>query len=279
MILSIITINRNNASGLKKTLESVNRQTCKDFEHIVIDGASTDSSVDEILKAEDASVNRRWVSEPDSGIYNAMNKGIRMAEGKYIQILNSGDTLASGSVVEQMSDQLKSNNYPQILVGNMLKSMPDGRILLDRGPELNRPMSFLDFYNGTVNHSPAYIKRELFEKYGYYDESLKVVSDWKWYTKVIAFGGIQPVFVDVDVTLFDMTGISESNLTLTREEKRRETEKMVPKCVLDDYDRFSGYISMMERLKRHPMVYKTVWVMERCLFKIEKRKNRKCCTQ
>ena len=91
MKLSILTINRNNAAGLEKTMKSVTDQTFKEFEYIVIDGASTDGSVEVVKNLESGFAHLKWISESDSGIYNAMNKGIRMASGDYIQILNSAD--------------------------------------------------------------------------------------------------------------------------------------------------------------------------------------------
>ena len=122
MKLSIITINRNNATGLKKTMQSVAAQTYKDFEYIVVDGASTDGSVDVIKKYEQQFVYLKWVSEPDLGIYNAMNKGIRMASGDYIQILNSGDIFAASDVTERMLAALgKQKKGADILYGNMIK--------------------------------------------------------------------------------------------------------------------------------------------------------------
>ena len=97
MKLTIITINKNN-EGLRQTMESVVSQSCKDFEYIVIDGASTDRSV-EIIKQYAAKNTIDWVSEPDQGIYNAMNKGIAKAKGEYINFMNSGDTLYDSKVV------------------------------------------------------------------------------------------------------------------------------------------------------------------------------------
>ena len=112
MKLSLITINRNNVAGLEKTLQSVADQTFKEFEYIVIDGASTDGSVEVIKKYEFCFAHLKWVSESDSGIYNAMNKGLRMASGEYIQILNSGDGLAAPDVTEKMLDELeKAGGY------------------------------------------------------------------------------------------------------------------------------------------------------------------------
>ena len=97
MKLSIITINLNNASGLEKTIQSVINQTYKDFEFIVIDGASTDGSV-EVIKKYSSGINY-WVSESDTGIYNAMNKGIRKAQGEYCLFLNSADYLFSPNLI------------------------------------------------------------------------------------------------------------------------------------------------------------------------------------
>ena len=102
MRLSIITINRNNAAGLEKTMLSVAAQTYKELEYIVIDGASTDGSVEVIKKLEPGFAHLKWVSEPDAGIYNAMNEGIRLAAGVYIQILNSADAMAAPDVTERM---------------------------------------------------------------------------------------------------------------------------------------------------------------------------------
>ena len=180
MTLTIITINRNNAAGLDKTLRSVASQTCKDFEYIVVDGASTDGSV-EVIRSFKALFGGhfKWISEPDKGIYNAMNMGIGMATGDYLQFLNSGDCLAPEDVTQQrMLRTLEPNEYSSILYGNMLKDIPDGKILRDRC-FAGRKISFPGFYTGTLNHSPAYIRRNLFEKYGRYDENLRIVSDWK----------------------------------------------------------------------------------------------------
>lgn len=275
MRLSIITINKNNVHDLSKTLESVASQTCKDFEHVIIDGESTDNSVD-VIKNYESSLSTlktphsiKWISEPDKGIYNAMNKGIRMASGGYVQFLNSGDCLADATVVERMLGSLEENNFPSILYGNMLKVFKDGKILNDKC-FAGQDISFLGFYTGTLNHSSALIKRSLFEKYGFYDESLRIVSDWKWYLQAIALGEEMPVYADINVTLFDMNGISETNKNLDKIERRKVLEELIPASILKDYDDFAFPIDQIKRLKRHPWAYKVVWFIERCLFKVEK---------
>lgn len=275
MRLSIVTINRNNALGLEKTLQSVASQTYKKFEYIIIDGASTDGSAEVIKKYEAKFAHLKWVSEPDAGIYNAMNKGICTASGDYIQILNSGDCLASDDVTERMLSALERTGHPSILYGNMVKCFSDGRKLKDKG-FAGQEITLLGMYTGTLNHDPTYIRRTLFEKYGYYDESLKIVSDWKWYLQVVVLNGEKPQYVDIDVTLFDMSGISETNKDLDRAERKKVLERLFPKAVLADYERYAFPIEQIKRLQRHPWAYRMVWFLERCLFKVEKANLRKC---
>lgn len=281
--LSIITINRNNAEGLRKTLTSVAAQTYLDIEHIIIDGASTDGSVEIIKKYAERPVTDNcspltviWSSEPDKGIYNAINKGIRKATGEYIQILNSGDILASADVTERMFVALDSLNAKRsslnedavgIFYGNMIKKdFATGKIINKSGyiePSLRT------FYSGTLNHDCCYIRRDLFRQYGFYDESLKIVSDWKWFLQVIGLGSIQPQYMDLDVTVFDASGISETNLELRNEERRRVLEQMLPPTILWDYDHHAFDAEQMNRLRRHHL-YGLVYFMERVLFKLEK---------
>ena len=360
MKLSIITINYNNAEGLRRTLASVAAQTYRDIEHIIIDGGSTDGSVDVIREYENTikrsvtiehpTIQVKWSSEPDRGIYNAMNKGIEIALGHrvvnainrselvedknkgieiaigkrvvnalnrselvednhtsniihntsenhtpytihhtpslcddhYIQILNSGDLLAAPDVTERMMAALSSLNTKHstlnknavgILYGNMIKEWQDGRRVKDTcGNELYTPESFLYFYKGTLNHDCAYIRRDLFEKYGLYNEQMKICSDWEWYVRAIALGGEKPVYTNIDVTIFDMTGISESsgkNAELIKKERREYLESILPESVLRDYDNFSFPVLQYQRLKKYH-VWGIVYFMERVLFKIEK---------
>lgn len=266
MKLSIITINKNNAAGLRRTLESVATQTYNEIEHIIVDGASTDDSI-EVIKAyaSQSARNIVWSSEPDKGIYQAMNKGIAKATGEYVQILNSGDILAAPDVTERMMAVMVSK--PEIAYGNMIKSdFATGRIILKSG-EIE--CSMLSFYKGTLNHDCCYIRRDLFEHFGLYDESLHIVSDWKWFVNAIVFGGVQPVYADIDVTVFDASGVSETNLALREQERRDELSKMLPAAVLRDYERYSFPIEQYERLHKHHL-WGLTWFMERVLFKLEK---------
>lgn len=316
MKLSIITINYNNAEGLRKTLASVAAQTYAEIEHIIVDGGSTDGSVDIIreyadnqvigeehpmmqassgtpprleVKGEEnsiADINAstpytlhhtpsahvvRWISEPDKGIYNAMNKGIRMATGEYIEILNSGDILFDSQVTQRMIEHLDQINAERkeslgILYGNMIKVNAQGQVV---GKSGYTEYSLRQFYSSTLNHDCAYIRRDLFEEYGLYDENLKIVSDWKWYLQVIGLGRVKPEYVDIDVTIFDDGGISETNLSLRNAERRKVLEELLPPAVLWDYDTHAFEMEQMKRLRRRNM-YWMVYLIERTLFKLEK---------
>ena len=287
MKLSIITINYNNADGLRRTVDSVAAQTYRNIEHIIVDGASTDGSVNVIREYESANHSSAhlltviWSSEPDKGVYNAMNKGICKATGDYIQILNSGDILAAPDVTERMvaalttfNIQYSTENGIHILYGNMLKSY-DGKTIINRdtcGNGLYTPESFLYFYNGTLNHDCAYIRRDLFDKYGLYNEDMKICSDWEWYIKAIALGGEKPIYTNIDVTVFDMNGISESggkNAELIKKERRAYLESILPASVLHDYDLFSFPVLQYQRLKKYHL-WGAVYFVERVLYKLEK---------
>ncbi len=264
MKLSIITINFNNAPGLRKTIESVVNQTSNDFEYIIIDGGSKDGSVDAIRKYEDNIT--YWISEPDTGIYNAMNKGIKAAKGEYCQFLNSGDTLVAADVTEKMLHDFPGTS---IIIGNMLKNLPFGKILSDKGTGNKKP-TFLTFYRATLNHSPAYIKHNLFEKYGYYDENLKIVSDWKFYLITVGLNNEEVTYRDIDMTLFDMDGISNSNMELVKQERKKVLEEMVPANILADYNNNLRNILQAKRINRYRLTRFIFWLIERILFEWEK---------
>ena len=278
MNLSIITINYNNAQGLIKTFNSVLTQTYTQFEHVIVDGASTDNAIEIIQQYEKDATARGikvvWISEKDKGIYNAMNKGIRMASGEYMQILNSGDCLAADTVVADMFAALKENECPEILYGNMLKTVDWKTYQRDNcGANSDyTPNSFLYFYKGTLNHDCAYIKRSLFEKFGYYNEKMKICSDWEWYVRAIVFGNISPIYVNIDVTIFDMNGVSESagkNKHIIQRERSEYLASAFPNAVINDYNNYSFVLLQYQRLKKYHL-WSFVRFMERVLFKLEK---------
>ena len=273
MILSIITINWNNADGLEKTMRSVVKQNEKEFEYVVVDGGSTDESV-EVIKKYALQREIVWSSERDNGIYNGMNKGIQKARGEYIMILNSGDYLADDNVVGCLLKSIESDGYPSVYYGNIIKIWPDGKTLIDH--QIEGEISMISFYSGTLNPDGAMIKKSLFEKYGYFDESMKICSDWAWLMNVLALHGETSKRCSINTIYFDMTGVSEGgekSLKTIKSERRQVLEKALPAAILADYDKYATDIRMMQRIRRHKGAYKLVYIIERTLFKMEKRNN------
>ena len=219
MKISIITINYNNADGLRRTIASVVAQTYLEKEYIIIDGYSTDGSQDEIKKHEEKIA--YWISEPDSGIYNAMNKGIRQATGDYCIFMNSGDVFFSPTVLLEASAYLKSGK--DIYNGNSVY-LKNRRISWYR--KGNRDNSIPFFYRTSICHQASFIKTSLLKDIEY-DESLKIASDWKfWLVACRRHSSFEAI--DVNVCCFEVGGISSNKDIVTRERKRVLDELLSP---------------------------------------------------
>lgn len=230
--LSIITINYNNAAGLKKTLDSVAAQTYTDFEHIIVDGASTDGSVNEIISYSQSPIANRykitWISEPDTGIYNAMNKGVRMAKGEYTLMLNSGDYLVDNHVIEKIIPLLDSTD---IIQGNTIEEYPD-KTMRNRGYG-DSDIDLFDVMNGHFLHQAAFCRKGLFARYGMFDESYKVGGDTKFFMNCLGVNNATFKYIDIDVSNYDLTGISASQdkqvVTIRNEELVRIYDELFSK--------------------------------------------------
>jgi glycosyltransferase involved in cell wall biosynthesis len=200
MKLSIITINKDNASGLQKTIETVVSQSFTDFEYIVIDGNSTDGSVDIIKQYADKIT--YWVSEPDKGIYNAMNKGILKASGEYCQFLNSGDSLVDDDILKKVFDE---NLQEDIIYGDVFRLSKNGDRSLANIPE---KWTLITFLNETISHSAAFIRRQLFSEISLYDEELNIVSDWVFFVIAIVINNKSYIHLPYCITIFESWGVS-----------------------------------------------------------------------
>lgn len=226
--ISVITINYNNLEGLKKTVESVVNQTWQEFEYIVIDGESTDGSKAFIESHSDKI--DYWVSESDEGIYNAMNKGILKASGEYLLFLNSGDHFFDKGVLNECVQHIQK--YDLIYFNLQMISATSTKIA--SYPESLR---FSDLYFGSLPHPATFIKKTLFEKVGFYDENLKIVSDWKFF--ILALFKYHCTYIKINKTIstFYADGIS-TNKDNSRE--RNQVLKEYFKEYILDYQVFSA---------------------------------------
>ncbi|RZK45098.1 MAG: glycosyltransferase [Hymenobacter sp.] len=178
MKLSIITISYNNEADLEQTIKSVLEQTWSAFEYIIIDGGSTDKSA-EIIEGYQSKLTY-WVSEPDQGIYHAMNKGISRATGEYLLMLNAGDFLAETDVLERV---FATNAHQEdLLVGDVHRTA-NGEIFQDS--QYAAPLTFSFFRKTSISHQATFIKRSLHDTVGLYDEGLRFSSDWKFFVLAI----------------------------------------------------------------------------------------------
>lgn len=198
--ISIITINYNNKKGLDKTIQSVMSQTQTDYEFIIIDGASTDGS-SELIESYAEKLDY-WISEPDSGVYNAMNKGIKIANGEFVIFMNSGDTFYSNSVLEKVNPLL--GDEFDIYYGDNYKIKPNSK----RKKTYPEKLSFSFFYSSCINHQSTFIRKQLFFDYFLYDENFKIVSDWEFFIYIICIENRPYKYLQMTICNYDFTGIS-----------------------------------------------------------------------
>jgi glycosyltransferase involved in cell wall biosynthesis len=198
--LSIITINRNNAAGLEKTIQSVVMQTFEDFEYILIDGASTDTSIEVIKKYSNNFT--YWVSEPDTGICNAVNKGLKIARGDYCLLLNSGDWLIGPSTLKEVFKEISELGKAGVYYSDCLRS--DNT--LDKTTRELTATSFI--FGCSINTQNAIIDRSLIYKIGFFNEALKIVSDKEFWLKAIWIHKERFIHIKTNIAIYDITGIS-----------------------------------------------------------------------
>lgn len=235
--LSIITINLNNASGLMKTVDSVDQQCYTDYELIIIDGASSDNSLEIIKEFQTKAkfndpIKYKWISEPDNGIYHAMNKGISLAQGDYCFFLNSGDYLVSDKTIESI---FRKDPKADILFGNLIicnENEITGKV---RG---KKEITFLDLYcSNVVKHQSSFIRRSVFHEYGFYDDKLRIVADWEFFLRTLGFHDVSYEFIDLDVAFFDNNGLSSNSNEITAKERKLVIQKYLSPLMIPDYEK------------------------------------------
>lgn len=210
MKISIITTTFNSADTIRDTMESVLSQTHTDFEHIIIDGGSKDDTIDIIQEYEPRYKGRlKWVSEPDKGIYEAMNKGIKMATGDVIGTLNSDDFYTSSVVLACINQAINDVDavYADIHFvdpHNLSKSV---RYYSSRSFHPSKmKMGFMPA------HPSFYCKRSVYDKIGLYDTSFRVAADFEWLLRAIYIKGIKTKYLPIDFVTMRTGGASTKGL-------------------------------------------------------------------
>ena len=231
--LSIITVNFNNANGLQRTINSVLEQEYKDLEFIVIDGNSTDSSL-QIIKEHQSNITK-WISESDTGAYHAMNKGVALAEGTYVLFLNSGDYFHGPEVLKENEIHFSGSDF----ICFDIEVIGGDKSFIKRHPD-SLQLSYL--YYKTFAHQSTFIKRTLFDRVGHYDESLKIVADWKFFIHAAVYFRSTYKAVHNVLSVYNLDGMSA---TAEGTFKRRDERE---KILRDDFPLFLGDYENLNKL-------------------------------
>ncbi len=224
--ISIVTINYNNANGFKKTAKSVINQSFIDKEFIVIDGKSTDRSI-EFIKLFKSKIDY-WESEVDNGIYHAMNKGINRASGEYLLFLNSGDWL-----VEDVLCGIDWENLSEdIIYFNMHRYYAPNNIQTQIYPE---KLTLKQFINSNIGHQATFIKRSLFNTLGLYNVQYKFHGDFDFWLNALICNNCTYKYYPANLSYYDMNGLTSRYNHESKQERNEILLKYVPVRILEDY--------------------------------------------
>lgn len=243
MKISIITATYNSGATLRDTMESVLRQTFQDIEYLVIDGASKDNTREIIQEYEPRFEGKmRWVSEPDEGIYDAMNKGIAMATGDVVGILNSDDFYTSETVLELLASALMSTGADAVY-GDIHFVDPEDLLKNVRyysSKSFRRWMMRLGFMPA---HPSFYCRREIYERYGAFDCTYKVAADFENLLRLIFVHKIKTCYVPVDCVTMRTGGASTAGIS---------SHKQILKDHLKAYRKNGVYSNVVLESLRYP---------------------------
>ena len=204
--LSLITVSLNSQKIIKRTIDSINNQTSKEFETIYVDGKSNDETIDIIKK--NYRVNDKLIVESDKGSYEAMNKGIKAANGYIIGILNSGDTLAKNNIIEKIITYFE-NNEDDIIYGHSLVFKKDKIVRRNISPEFNEQLMFNGWF---PSHQSIYIKKKIYEEYNFYNTRFKISSDYDFFLKVVLSKKFKINLLDEYIVNFYLGGKSNKSI-------------------------------------------------------------------
>ena len=213
MKISLITITYNSGETLADTIQSVLNQTYTDIEYILVDGASKDNTVSIIKQYEPLFEGRmKWISEPDKGLYDAMNKGIRMSTGDIVGILNSDDFFTSNDILKKNANAFQQDIQLDAVYGDVHFVHPSNlnkSVRYYSSEIFKRSLMKLGFMPA---HPSFYIRRKCFEKYGLYKTDYKIAADFEFLLRVIYKEKIQTQYLPIDMVTMRTGGASTSGL-------------------------------------------------------------------
>lgn len=201
--ITIITVVYNGAVTIEQTISSVVNQIYPNIEFIIVDGGSTDGTV-EIIQRYSKKISK-WISEPDNGIYDAMNKGVALATGEYVEIIGADDCLCSYDVMVRVAEQLNEN----VDILSCYQYGVDEKLGLETLIKNDLARDKKTYHGGMIPHGSMFVKRSLFDRYPF-DTEYKVVSDYKFFLQCYYDQDINFKYVDLPVVYFSMAGVSNT---------------------------------------------------------------------
>lgn len=207
MKISIITVCYNSSSTIEETFKSVEQQTYHDIEYIVIDGGSTDGTVDLIKKNQH--IIDKWVSEPDKGLYDAMNKGIKMSTGEYVGIINADDIFFDVDVISKVADFF-CKNHLDASIGNVVQYRDDGKIIRKYNSKKWLPSKLKIGF--MPPHPSIFIRRAIYQKLGGYKLNFAIGADFELVTRYFLKNAISWKYFDISTHRMLIGGLSSSGL-------------------------------------------------------------------
>lgn len=215
-MISIITVTYNSQKTIRDTIQSVLRQTCKEIEYIIVDGASSDGTMDIVKEYEPLFDGRmHYVSEPDSGIYDAMNKGIKMSSGDVVGIINSDDFFTNNDVLEAVAESFNNNDI-DALYGDIHFVKSDNLEQCTRYFSSKYFRPWLLRFGFMPAHPSFYCRKTVYEKYGLYDLEYHTSSDFEMMVRLFAVNQIKAKYVNKDFVTMREGGESTAGLASKR---------------------------------------------------------------
>jgi glycosyltransferase involved in cell wall biosynthesis len=206
ILVSIITVCYNAADSIEKTIISVLSQSHQNIEYIIVDGKSSDDTID-IVKKYEKKISK-IISEADDGIYHAMNKAVKYAHGDWIYFLNSGDLLYNNEIVQNVMNSYIENKTVEIIYGDI--------VVYDHGDhelqEMYRSTSFHIMTRGGINHQAIFAKTKLFQQSEPFDLNYRVFADYNWLLKSVYVCGAKLHYISQPIALYQKDGFSKKNL-------------------------------------------------------------------
>ena len=266
-LVSVITVCLNSKKYIEKTITSVINQTYRELEYIIVDGSSNDGTLD-IIKKYDSNINC-WVSEPDEGIYDAMNKGIKLSSGDWLTFLNSGDRFNNDTVIEKVVEVCNKDKTRldtiSFIYGNAIYEDAQTGLRFRKGKEIK---GIKDFYFSIRNiglnpicHQTVFFRRYLFNKIGFYNKKLKIIGDYEWFIRFFTSKEKYVLeYINSDLVYFQMGGLSFKYLGESLIESNNVIKKYFP---------FPNFILFKIFLPFLYLKYKlTILIGDTALFKI-----------